>query len=100
MTNHLYTKTAARLTVDEDTFEAEAGITPTSCPTAADKGMASTELTLKYKVTIMHAEYEQDPIYDDEKLRNGTLELGVVLPSGQALYDTTLSVKVLCNKPD
>lgn len=100
MTAQFYTKTAARLTVDEDTFEGESRITPNSCPTAEDKQMAATELTLKHGCIILPDGYKPDPIYDDEKLRNGTLELGVILPSGQAVYDTTLSVKVLCNKPD
>lgn len=100
MTHQLYTKTAARLTVDEDTLVAEADITPTSCPTAADKVMASTELTLKHGRIILPDGYQQDPIYDDEKLRNGTLELGVILPGGQPMYDAPVPVKVRSNAPD
>ena len=100
MTDPLYTKTAAKLTVDDETFEAESGIASTRCPTAADKEMASTELALKHGLIIMPDGYPQDPICDDETLCNGTLALGGILTSGQARYDTTLSVKVLCNKPD
>ena len=87
------------LAVAEEVYLAEAYITQTGFLTAADKEMASAELQGKHGVIIMHAEYEQAPIFDDEKVHNGTLELGAILPGGQAVYDAPVPVKVLFQRP-
>lgn len=96
----MYMKAAAQLTIGDKSYTAEWDIEPTHELKPHCFSDAYYELGQEHDLVIHDADYTQDPILDKEKVHDGTLELGVILPSGQAVYNTTLSVKVLCNKLD
>lgn len=99
MSDGMYTKILAELTVDGQTYNAEIEITPTNCMPASEKAERDAlikDLELDNNLRVFDENYKDDPISEPLPLKDGILGIGWLTSEGQhRTYPSKTRVKVL-----
>lgn len=99
MSDGMYTKCYAKLTVDGQTYNAEIEITPTNCMPASEKAERDAlikDLELDNNLRVFDENYKGDPISEPLPLKEGTLDIGWCKAEDKhRSYPSRTQVKVL-----
>lgn len=103
MSDGMYTRCYARLTVDGKTYYAEIEITPTAdmcgSEVRGDIKDLVTELELANKLQVFNENYKSYPLSEPQPLKEGTLEIGWCNGQDQHRnYPSSRKVKVDCQQ--